>query len=59
MSSTVQDREKKNVLLLPEPAHNDNDNTLVVAAAVLSLLSPPTDNFNSQHINQRHMTMLL
>ena len=33
----------------------DNNDALVGAATALSLLSPPTDNSNSQHINQSHI----
>ena len=55
INSTVQDTEENNVLLPQEPAHNDNDNTLAGAATTLSLLLPPTDNSNSQHINYSHM----
>ena len=42
------------MLPLQEPINNDNEEELAGAAASLSLLSP-TDNSNSQHLNQSHM----
>ena len=38
-----------------KPAHNDDNNALLGAATTLSLLSLPTDNSNSQQINQSHI----
>ena len=55
INSTVQDTEEDNVLPLQKPPHSNNKDALASAAATLSLLSPPTDNCNSQHLNQRHM----
>ena len=55
INSMVQDTEENNVLRPQKAAHNDSNNALVDAAVILSLLSPPTDNSNSQHINQGHM----
>ena len=54
-SSMVQETGRNSVLLLKEPGHNNNDDALAGEAATLSLLSPPTDNSNSQHINKSHM----
>ena len=51
----VQDTDKTNELPPQGPALNDNENVFVSAAIALSLLSPPTDNSNSQHINQSHI----
>ena len=54
-NSMVPDTETNNVLPPQEPAHNDNDDALAGAAAALSLLLPPTDNSNGQHINLNNM----
>ena len=51
----VHDTEENNVLPPQEPAHNDNEDTLAGAGVALSLHSPPTDNSNSQHLNQSHV----
>ena len=40
---------------LQDPGHNDNNNVLAGAATTLSLLSLPTDNSNSQHLNKNHI----
>ena len=50
----VQDTEESNVLPPQETSHKENIDTLAVAAAALSLCSP-TDNSNSQHLNQSYM----
>ena len=55
INSTVQDTEENNVLTPQKPAHNYTNTAYMGAPAALSLLSPPTDNSNSQHINQNHM----
>ena len=55
INSTVQATEENNVLLPQEPAHNENNSVLAGAATALSLLSPPTDNSNSQDINKSHI----
>ena len=55
INSTVQDTEENNVLLLQEPAHNDNDEALAGPATTLSLLFRHNENFSIQHINQSHM----
>ena len=54
VNSTVQDTEKNNVLPW-EPYHNDTKDALAGAAATLSLLTPPTDNSNSQQLNNSQM----
>ena len=53
--STVQNTKEHNVLPPQKPCHNKDDNALAGAATALSLLSPSTDNFNSQQCNQHHM----
>ena len=52
INSTVQDAEENNVLPPQEPAHNDNNHAF---GTIVNLISPPTDNCNSQYINQNHM----
>ena len=43
-------------MLAPQgPTNNENEEELTGAATALSLLSPPTDNLNSQHLYQSHM----
>ena len=44
------------MLSLQEPNNKDNEEELAGAATALSLLCAPTDNSNSQHHNQRHLT---
>ena len=55
LNSTVPESEENNVLPLQEPTHNHNKDALPVAATEMSLLSPPTNKSNSQHLNQSHM----
>ena len=50
----VQDTEENNVLQ-QEPCDNDNADALNGATTILNLLSPPTDNSNSQQFNNSHM----
>ena len=52
---TLQDTEENSVLPPQEQYHNDNKDVLAGAATAFNLLSPPTENFNSQHLNQSHM----
>ena len=59
INSMVQDTEENKVLPPQEPTHNDNEDALAGAAATLSLLSPSTDNSNSQHLNHYDHTMPL
>ena len=54
VNSTIQDAEGNNVLLPQGPTNNDKEEVLAGSAATLSLLSP-TNNLNSQNLNQSHM----
>ena len=55
INSTMQDAKENNVLLLQGTTNNDKEEALAGAATALSLLSPPTNNLNSQIPNQIHM----
>ena len=55
VNSTIQDAEINNGLPPQGPTNIDKEDAFSSAATTLSLLSPPTDNSNSQNVNQSHM----
>ena len=55
VNSTIQDADVNNILPPQGTTNTDKEEALAGAATTLSLHSPPTDNLNSQNLNQSHM----